>query len=393
MPRRPSPPSVRRNARKPRRAGAGAGRRVGVIVVAVAAAVTVGMGVIGAGWWWQVSRAARWRGRAEASAQVGDWPAALTAWRAFNATNQAQSATHLAEAKSALALGRAAQAERALERAIAADRSNAEPWRLRLELLRVEDRALEAQAVGWEAYRAVPSRTRRQVLRDLTLAQLADLPDDLARTTLARWAAADPSEPDPDARVALLARMATMPRGDDPDRAARIVELTALLARAPLNLAAREALIVALADAGEPDRGRQVLDAWPGPESSRDARYWRLRGRWDLDYDHRPDRAAEAFARALADLPHDWKTRFRLARALHALGREADARREAEVVGRTREALDPETLGPRLAVDLDRTGDPAALLDLADLCARAGLTRLANAWHVEADAARRAGGR
>jgi hypothetical protein len=324
---------------------------------------------------------------------VGDWPAALVAWRAFNTTSQARSATHLAEARAALALGHAALAEQALARAIAADRSNAEPWRLRLELLRVEDRALEAQAVGWDAYQAVPPTSRRELLRDLTLAQLADLPDDLARATLARWAAADASQPNAEARVALLARMAAMPRRDDPDRAARIAELSALSARAPSNLAAREALIIALADAGEPGRGRQALDAWPGPEASRDARYWRLRGRWDLDYDHRPDRAADAFARALADLPHDWKTRSRLARALHALGRDADARHEAEAVSQIRETLDPESLGPRLAADLDRPDDPAALLDLAELCAHTGLTRLANAWHLEADTARRANGR
>jgi thioredoxin-like negative regulator of GroEL len=181
--------------------------------------------------------------------------------------------------------------------------------------------------------------------------------------------------------------MAAMPRGDDPDRASRITELTSLLARAPGDLPTREALIIALADAGEPDRGRVVLDAWP--KTARDARYWRLRGRWDLDYDHLPEPASQAFARALADLPQDWKTRFRLARALHALGREDDSRREAEAVGRIREALEAESLGPRLSSDLDRTDDPVALRDLAGLCARAGLTHLADAWRREADAAGR----
>ena len=55
--------------------------------------------------------------------------------------------------------------------------------------------------------------------------------------------------------------------------------------------------MTSLADAGELDRGRAVLDAWP--ESDRDARYWRLRGRWELEYEHRPEQAANAFQTAL----------------------------------------------------------------------------------------------
>ena len=92
--------------------------------------------------------------------------------------------------------------------------------------------------------------------------------------------------------------------------------------------------MTALADSGEPDRGRAALDGWPGPESARDARYWRLRGRWDLEYDHRPERAVEAFRKAVAVVPQDWRSWSRLARALRVLGRDAEARDAAEAVGR-----------------------------------------------------------
>jgi thioredoxin-like negative regulator of GroEL len=132
-------------------------------------------------------------------------------------------------------------------------------------------------------------------------------------------------------------------------------------------------LVSTLADAGDPDAGRAALEAWP--ETGRDARYWRLRGRWDLEYDHHPDRAEASFRRALTELPHDWKTRIRLARTLRSLGREPEARTEAATVARLRERLDPAALGPRLA-----RGDPA---DLAELTAAAGLTRLAAAWRSE----------
>ena len=217
------------------------------------------------------------------------------------------------------------------------------------------------------------------MLKAATLALLAEAPDDLARETLRRWIDADPA--DVDARIALFRRIAPMPRLGDPDVAARAAALEALLARDPGHVDAREALVAALADAGDPARGRAILDAWPAGD--RDARYSRLDGRWDLDYDRRPARAVASFRRALAELPHDWRTRAHLARALRTLGRAAEARREAEAVARLREALDPEPLGRRLAADFDRLDDPGSRLDLADLCARVGLDRLADAWRSE----------
>ena len=129
-----------------------------------------------------------------------------------------------------------------------------------------------------------------------------------------------------------------------PDRATRIAELSGLLDRDPGHVPAREALVAALADAGEVDRGRQVLEAWP--EAARDARFDRLRARWDLDYDRKPDRAEAGYRRALAAFPHDWRAHYGLARALRSLGRDDEARAEGEAVARLRERLDPAALGP-----------------------------------------------
>jgi tetratricopeptide (TPR) repeat protein len=362
-----------------------------VIVATVALAFSV---------WYAQTRPQVLLARAEAATRAGDWPKALATWRQVNASPRARGSTHLAEARAALALGRAGEAEQALVRALEADPTNPEPWRLRLELLRVEDDPLRAQEIGWAAYASVPPSDRRAVLRELTLALLADLPDDHARRTLALWAGAgagtDASGSSPnasapsnlDARVAFLQRVAAMPRSGDPARAEHAAELMEMLKARPDNVVVREALVTALADIGEQDQGRDVLDSWP--ESRRDARYWRLRGRWDLEYDHKFGPAAEAFRRALVDLPHDWKTHVRLARALQNLGRDAEARAEAETVARLRELLDPAVLGPRLAADLDQARDlehdPRAAADLADLCSRAGLTRLAQAWRREAAA-------
>ena len=108
--------------------------------------------------------------------------------------------------------------------------------------------------------------------------------------------------------------------------------------------------------------------------------YWRLRGRWDLEYDHAPGRAVKAFRKVLVHQPHDWRTRYRLAGGVAQDGRAKEAAIEAEAVQRTREVLEPLTLGPRLDSALDRLDDPSARLELAEVCNRAGLSRLAEAW-------------
>src|SRR5690606_27517588 len=115
----------------------------------------------------------------------------------------------------------------------------------------------EAKAIGWQAYEAVRPEGRREVVKALTLALLAEAPDDHARRTLRRWIEADPD--DLDARVALYHRMADDPRADDPDADERAEALAALLARQPEHIGAREALVLALAESGQPDRGRDVL--------------------------------------------------------------------------------------------------------------------------------------
>jgi predicted Zn-dependent protease len=329
--------------------------------------------------WSTADSSVRLRSQAEEAARAGQWDKALQYWRALNATTSARSTSHLGEARACLALGRAVQAELSLHRAINADPSNPEPWRLLLQILRVEDRVLEAQNLGWTAYDQVDLEAQQEILRELTLGLLAELPDEMVRTTLRRWVNADGD--DIDARIAFWQRVVTQPRATDPDRPSILTALEALLAAHPDHIGAREVLVTGLADAGEPDRGRAVLDQWP--ESSRDARYWRLRGRWELEYDHHPDVATSAFQTALEELPQDWRSWYRLARALRMLNRNQESHEAAETVSRIREVLDPLVLDSRLDAAFEHLDDVAALRDLAALCQRAGLTRLADAWLAE----------
>ncbi len=164
-----------------------------------------------------------------------------------------------------------------------------------------------------------------------------------------------------------------------------LAELESIVADHPDHVTAREALVTALADAGEPERGRAVLGEWP--IDGRDSRYWRVRGRWDLEYDNRPGEAATAFRTVLEESPQDWRSWYRLARALRAIGRVEESRQAAETVSRLRGALDPLVLGPRLDATFGDLSTPAALEELARLCSRAGLTRLGEAWNNEARSA------
>ncbi|HEY2158356.1 MAG TPA: tetratricopeptide repeat protein [Isosphaeraceae bacterium] len=383
MPRRPAP---RRSMRPARASGdRPRGGRLPFLTAGIASIVAIALGL----WWLVPPGPETLRARAERAEVAKDWPKALDAWRAVNKTPATRARSWLGEARAALALDLAGQAESALVRATEADPADPEPWRLLLDILRTEGRTTEAQRVGWSAYAAVTPESRRSILRELTLALLLpddildDLPDDRSRARLERWAAADPS--DANASVPYHRRIAAAPRPGDPGLDAWIAALMSILDRDPAQVPAREALVVALDERGEPDRGRAVLEAWPS--SARDARYDRLLGRWALDHDRDPARAVAALERAAAELPQDWKARARLARAYHAANRPTDAAREAARFAMLRELLDPATLVPRLASDLARPDDPRARDDLIDLCTRAGLDRLADAWRREGSAA------
>ena len=63
-----------------------------------------------------------------------------------------------------------------------------------------------------------------------------------------------PIQYDLDARIALIERIGNQPRAADPDRVALLAELESIVASHPDHITAREVLVTALADAGEPER-------------------------------------------------------------------------------------------------------------------------------------------
>lgn len=326
-----------------------------------------------------LSSGPRLRAQALAAQDTGDWKAALKAWNAYNQSNtRADAGSLLQEARAALTLHQAVPARLALERATQRQPADPRPWLLLLELLRLEDRPLEALQLGDQALAAVPPQRSAEILRALTLTLLSEVPEAEARQSLAARIKADPA--DLDAQAAYLRRIAANPSTDDPSRPDRITSLQGLLTTSPQHVGLREALVNELADAGEPALGREALDAWPA--DARDARFQRLGGRWALEYDDDPRRAVELLRKALTQLPHDGPTRYRLARALKLDGRLDEAREEADRLARTREALDPRRLSSRLEADLSTRDDPEAQADLARLCRQVGLNRLSQAWQA-----------
>ena len=78
-------------------------------------------------------------------------------------------------------------------------------------------------------------------------------------------------------------------------------------------------------------------------------------------------------------MPHDWKTRYRLARALAASGKIEESRNEARRMSEIRESLDPIQLGELLksALPKGRSPEPDRLVGLLK---KIGLNPLADAW-------------
>ena len=319
------------------------------------------------------------RNQAEAAARNGNWNAALGYWRKINATTAARSSSSWEKLELAWHLVEQVRLNTVYVKQSAPVTLIWSPGNFysKSYSLRIAFSKFNVWAGKPTDY--IRPDARRELLRTLTVGLLADRPDEDIRATLRRWVDADPD--DVNAQVALWQRMLLQPRATDPDRPSILAALEVLLANHSSHLNAREALITALGDAGEADRGRVLLDSWP--ESMHDARYWRLQGRWYLEYDHRPQQSVIALQTALVDLPQDWRSWYRLARALHMLGRDTESQQAAEVVSRIREVLDPLVLEPRLHAAFGHVVDPTAVHDVAALCRGAGLSRLAMAWLAE----------
>ncbi len=261
-------------------------------------------------------------------------------------------------------------------------------WLQAINRYRVEDRPVEVALVAQRAMEVVPPAARISILRAWTLGVLARVPESEAGAVLKRRIRQDPG--DTDARVALIV-LENEPGFDrigplSPPLDRRLQELEALWTRSPEHPSVLAAFIEVLLESGDVDRADHLLEHWPS-ESSDDPRCRQLRARFALEFDQKPGVAAELLQERLATLPHDWRSRALLARALEALDRHDAARLEAARVDRDRARLEPVRLEAELAGAFEDLNDPSALHKLATLCGSLGLMRLADNWRALAERA------
>lgn len=214
------------------------------------------------------------------------------------------------------------------------------------------------------------------VLLASTLGLLTDLEQLEVRARLNKWSANE--QESPLAKAYLLLRYAENPLPEDPPRDLRIEQARVLASRHPDSVAVLTALIETLFNGGYYQEATEVLDKWPLEDRTGTA-YHRLQGRRLQDVEGKHGESVGEYEEALKFMPHDWKTRYRLARALAASGKIEESRNEARRMSEIRESLDPIQLGELLKAVLPKGRSPEPER-LVGLLRKIGLNPLADAW-------------
>ncbi|MFM7132518.1 MAG: tetratricopeptide repeat protein [bacterium] len=253
-----------------------------------------------------------------------------------------------------------------------------EGWVIFLDLLRVlgqTDRMIELteQIATNEIARRSP-----EVLMTATLGLLTDLDPALIRQRLARWEAAEPGESL--AAAALLQRYNENPLPDDPSRDIRLQSAANLLQKYPESIDIRQALVEMQLTSGQFEEAGKLLQAWP-TSAKNTAGYHRLQGRYLQDARQDYQNAIASFEMVIQKASYDWKTRYRLARALKAVGKEKEAAFESARMLEIREMLDPTRLEPiiRQAFPKGKSPEPAQIITLFN---HIGFNSLARSWQT-----------
>lgn len=220
------------------------------------------------------------------------------------------------------------------------------------------------------------ARRSAPVLVKATLGMLTDLDPEEVRDRLSRWNKAEPGQPI--AQAALQQRYLDNPMPNDPGRDERLQTCRDLLQRFPASTQARAVLAELLMVSGLAVEATRTVENWP--EADRQGIvYHRILGRYLQDIRHDQNQAIIAFQMVLQSMPHDWKTRYRLARALKAVGRHDESRFESNKMLKIREKLDPINLEPIIREAFPK-GKPPVISKLTALLNDLDLDALAKSW-------------
>lgn len=307
------------------------------------------------------------------------WNEASSLWDRFDADfpQRLVSGDFVRWARSELVLDRPAKAQILLNRWMRSEDRNPEGWQLCVELRRALGDADGVNRLVSESLQDPEVRRSPGFLTVSTFGLLTVMDPVESRSRLERWAKAEPDSPM--AHAWLLHRSleevdATGQNGDETLQKARELAKTW-----PDDPETRRVLVEALFLQGEYDEIRRELANWPAEDSRNSIAWSRLEGRRLLEIENDPRRAIPFFESVVARMPQDWRSRYRLSRALAGADRVEEARKEATRTVEIRELLEPAGL-ERILKESFPKGKPPNPEKLIVLLSKIDQRELAQAW-------------
>lgn len=288
------------------------------------------------------------------------------------------------QARCALMLDKPAKARKSLDAWLRTERDGTEGWQLSIEIRRALGDSDGVNEIMREMLRSAEARRSMPLLSAATFGILTAMNAEESRERLRRWANAEPDSPL--AESWSIARRIEDTDLDGPIGAGSLKEASELAQKWPNDPDVRRVYVEFLFLLGDYEAVKRAMDQWPA--EARDSIPWsRLAGRRSLEVDNDPKEAIRHFRSVLERMPQDWRTHYRLARALAGAGLHEEAQAQARRTVEVREMLDPTSLEKILDTTFKK-GKPPSPTKLIELLRRIGQTELAQAWLEWYDAER-----
>ncbi|MBI1325040.1 tetratricopeptide repeat protein [bacterium] len=288
------------------------------------------------------------------------------------------------EARCALMLDKPAKARRSLDAWLRTEREGTEGWQLSIEIRRALGDSDGVNEIMREMLRSDEARRSLALLSAATFGILTAMNAEESRERLQRWAKAEPDSPLAEAWA--LARRIEDSDLAGPIGAESLEEVSALAQKWPNDPDVWRVYVESLFLQGDYEEVKRASNQWPA-EARNSIAWARLEGRRALEVENDPERAIPHFRSVLERVPQDWRTHYRLARALAGAGRHEEAQAQARRTVEIRELMDPISLEKVLDATFTK-GKPPGPTKLIELLRRIGQTELAQAWLEWYDAER-----
>jgi tetratricopeptide (TPR) repeat protein len=307
------------------------------------------------------------------------WDEASSLWYGFEGDfpDRLSASDFVRWARSELVLDRPAKAQALLDRWRRADDRNSEGWQLSIELRRALGDADGVNRLVRESLREPEARRSPGLLTVSTFGLLTVMDPVESRARLERWAKAEPDSPL--ARAWILQRSLEEVDATGQNGVETLQQARDLVRTWPGDSETRRVLVEALFVQGEYEEIRREMANWPEDDSRESIAWLRLEGRRRLEIENDPKSAIPFFESVVARMPQDWRSRYRLSRALAGANRVEEARKEATRTVEIRELLEPAGL-ERILKEAFPQGKPPNPEKLNTLLRKIDQVELAQAW-------------